>query len=310
MSGTPSTGRLRLEAWGAAFVTALAARAPRKAALAFGRGLGRFWGDLDRRHTAIAADNLRRAFPDWDASRVRRTASDVYAHFGQVLLDVLWMSSRPPQRAPELVESIEGREHVERALAEGRGFVIATAHLGNWELHGLVHGLVFGSIGVVARPLDNPALDARLVASRAAGGNQVIYKQRALQQVLRLLRGGRGVAILLDQNTAEGQGVFVDFFGRPASTTTVVAALAAKTGCAIVPAWSRLLPDGRYRLVYRPALRFEPDGDREQGIARLTQRITAVLEDAIREAPEQWLWIHRRWKTQPPAAEPAGAGAP
>lgn len=307
MSGTPSAGRRRLEAWAAALVAAAAARLPRRATLAFGRGLGRIWGDLDRRHTAIAADNLRRAFPGWDEARVRRTASDVYAHFGQVLLDVLWMSSRPPRRALELIERIDGREHVERALAEGRGMVLATAHLGNWEVHGLAHGLLYGAIGVVARPLDNPALDARLVACRAAGGNQVIYKQRALQQVLRLLRGGRGVAILLDQNTAEGQGVFVDFFGRPASTTTVVAALAAKTDCAIVPAWSRLLPDGRYRLSYRPALRFESAGDREQGIARLTQRITSTLEEAIREAPEQWLWIHRRWKTQPAAAQPATA---
>jgi Kdo2-lipid IVA lauroyltransferase/acyltransferase len=286
-------------------VAALAAvvrRLPRRAALAAGRAIGRFWGDADRRHLAIAADHLRLAFPDWPESSVLRTASDCYGHFGAGLVDILWLQGRPREEVLRLVDVV-GREHVDAAMALGRGVVLASGHIGNWEVHGLVHGWVFGPIGVVARPIDDPALDARLVAFRSSGGNTVVYKQRALGQVLRMLRAGRSVALLLDQNVAADNGVFVDFFGRPAATTTVAAALAAKTGCAIVPSYPRLLPDGRYRLTYEPAISWDPTTSRDRGIFRITQRIAHRLEQWVRESPEQWLWMHRRWKTQPRPGE-------
>jgi KDO2-lipid IV(A) lauroyltransferase len=147
--------------------------------------------------------------------------------------------------------------------------------------------------------VDNPAFDARLVAFRSSGGNTVIYKRRALGQVLRLLRAGRGVALLLDQNMEAGDGIFVEFFGRPAATTTVAAALASKTGCALVPSHTRLDPDGRYRLTYEPPVFWTPGADREREIFRITQELTRRVERWVRASPEQWLWMHRRWKTQP-----------
>jgi Kdo2-lipid IVA lauroyltransferase/acyltransferase len=257
--------------------------------------MGRTLGALDRRHVDIAVTNLRHAFPDWTDAERRRVAHGVYAHFGAVLLDILWMAHRTPEQVEALVD-VEGGEHVERALAAGRGVVLVSAHIGNWELHGLAHARRFGAIGVVARPLDNPELDRRLCAFRVRGGNSVIYKKRALAQVLRLLRDNRGIALLIDQNVQEGDGIFVDFFSRKAATTTVAAALALKTGAALLPCRTVLRSDGRYGLLYDPPLAFASGGDE---IARLTQELTTVIEGWIRQAPEQWLWIHRRWKTQP-----------
>jgi Kdo2-lipid IVA lauroyltransferase/acyltransferase len=273
----------------------------RRASLALGRSLGRLLGDLDHRHMAIALDNLRHAFPDWDEPRLLRTARAVYAHFGQVVFDILWMRGRSREVILSVVE-VQGGEHVQAAMAEGRGAIMATAHIGNWELHGVAHGWLFGPIGVVARALDNPALDRRLCELRTQGGNAVFYKKRALAQVLKALRGGGATAILIDQNVQEKDGIFVDFFGRPAATTTVAAALAVKTGCLLVPSHSEIRPDGGYRLIYDPPIRWKTSGDREADISRLTQELTARIEEWVRETPGQWLWIHRRWKTRPGTA--------
>jgi len=293
------SARHALEAAAAGIVGGLAGRLPRRAALGFGRALGRTWGRLDRRHLRIAEDNLARAFPDWDGARRRAVALGVYGHFGTVLLDILWMAGRDREEILRQVD-VTGAEHVEAARAAGRGALLITAHAGNWELHGLAHGWLFGPIGVVARPLDNPALDARLCDFRRRPGNTVIYKQRALPQVLRLLRENRGVALLIDQNVQPGDGVFVDFFGRKAATTTVAAALALKTGCALIPTHTELGEDGRYRLVYEPPVALPPPaGDRAAEVRRLTQQLTTVIEGWVRRRPEQWLWLHRRWKTQP-----------
>jgi KDO2-lipid IV(A) lauroyltransferase len=268
--------------------------------LALGRLLGRVWAFLDPRHVAIAADNLRRAVPEWDETRVARTARAVYAHFGQVLLDILWLEGRSREEMEALID-VEGGEHPRSVFAQGRGVLFVTCHIGNWEVAGIAVGWLVGGTGVVGRPLDNPALDARLTAFRTKGGNVVISKHRALPQVMRLLKDRRSVAFLIDQNVQQSDGIFVDFFGRKAATTTAVAALAVKTGCPIVCGYTLLEPDGRYRLVYTPPVEWTPSGDREADIAGLTQKLTSLIESWIREAPEQWLWIHRRWKTQPPA---------
>lgn len=287
-----------IEAWSAAVVSALLRLVPRSAALRLGRCLGRLMGVFDPRHVRLAVDNLRKAFPDWDERRLNATARGVYVHFGQVLLDILWLQGRSREEVLKVGE-LEGREHVERAMAAGRGAIMATGHIGNWEVHGLAHGWIFGAMDVIARPLDNPALDLRLNAFRGASGNSVVYKQRALARVLKSLRAGRTVAILVDQNVQASEGVFVEYFGRPAATTTVVAALVLKTGCAVVPAHSELLPDGRYRMIYDPPLSWVPSGDRDADIRRITQDVTRQIETWVRRAPEQWLWMHRRWKTQP-----------
>ena len=290
--------RHALEAAAARITTAIVRRLPRPVVLAIGRGLGRIWAALDRRHLRIAAENLRRAFPDWDEARVQATAIGVYTHFAAVLLEILWMEGRPVEELLALTE-IEGLEHMKAALAQGRGVVSPIAHLGNWELQGVATAPLIGPSAVIARPLDNPALDRRLVSFRASTGNIVIYKQKALAQVLKSLRQGRVVAVMLDQNVQAGDGIFVRFFGRPACTTTVAAALAIKTGAPVVPAHCVRRADGRYRMAYGPLVEWTGSGRRDEDIKALTQQLTTVIEGWVRETPEQWLWLHRRWKTQP-----------
>ena len=260
------------------------------------------------RHLAIAADNLRQSFPDWDEARVQATARGVYAHFATVLLDILWMEGRPVGGAARAGRRRGPRAPDRSARAGPSGSSRPSAHLGNWEFQGVTTAPLIGPSAVVARPLDNPALDRRLVAFRASTGNIVIYKQKALAQVLKNLREGRVVGIVVDQNVQAKDGIFVRFFGRPACTTTVAAALALKTGCPIVPARCVLRGDGRYRMVYGPPVAWSSSGRRDEDLARLTQDITSIIEGWVRETPEQWLWLHRRWKTQPGGPGTAGGG--
>jgi KDO2-lipid IV(A) lauroyltransferase len=298
--------RFAVEARVAEIVSSVVRRLPRRLALALGRGLGRVWADLDPRHVQIAVDNLRHAFPDWDEPRLLRTARGVYAHFGQVIFDILWMQHRPPVEILALVD-VEGREILGKALLERRGVVMATGHIGNWELSGLLLGWLFEPVGVVARPLDNPALDERLVAFRARSGNSVIYKRNALGAVLRMLRDGKGVALVVDQNVQADEGIFVDFFGRraapPPGGPPPPRGPAARGGGGGLD----LRPDGRYVLRFYP-VSSRPGAERTAEVERLTQEINHLIETWVRSAPEQWLWLHRRWKTRPPEelAERAG----
>jgi len=288
-------------------VSAVVRRLPRRIVLATGRRLGGLWAALDPRHLAIAADTLRQAFPEWDDASVQTTARCVYEHYATVLLDILWMEGRPVAELLALAD-VEGLEHLKGALAQGIGVVSPLAHLGNWEFQGVTTAPLIGPSAVVARPLDNPALDRRLVSFRASTGNIVIYKQKALPEVLKNLREGRVVGIVVDQNVQAKDGIFVRFFGRPASATTVAAALALKTGCPIVPARCVLRSDGRYRMVYGPPLEWASSGRHAEDLARITQDIASVIEGWVRETPEQWLWLHRRWKTTPSRETPDPAG--
>lgn len=300
--------RHALETKLAVVVSAVVRRLPRRLVLALGRNLGRVWGALDKRHLRIAVDNLRHAFPEWDDARVLRTTRGVYAHFGAILFDIVWMEGRSADELLALTD-VEGLEIVRAAQASGRGVVCPTGHFGNWEFQGIASALLVGPFSVVARPLDNPELDRWLVGLRTATGNTVIYKKTAFGQILQTIREGGTVAIVVDQNVQAEDGIFVDFFSRPACTTTVVAAIALKTECMIVPVHCPLGPDGRYRMVFGPPVEWK-GGRSTEGVAALTQHLTTIIEGWVRESPEQWLWLHRRWKTRPPGETPADGGPP
>ena len=193
----------------------------------------------------------------------------------------------------------EGFEHFNKAKAEGNGVLFATLHLGAWELSAFSHALMAEPMHVVVRPLDNPLLDAFVEARRAASGNVIVGKKEAARVIFQALKDNRAVGILVDQNVGLDEGIFVNFFGRKACVSPTFAKLAARTGATVIPGYAIWSPDER-----KFVLRFdEPVGITGNTFID-TQRIQNALERAIRAYPDQWLWIHRRWKTRPPGEEP------
>jgi KDO2-lipid IV(A) lauroyltransferase len=192
----------------------------------------------------------------------------------------------------------EGEERVALAHAQGRGVLLYTGHFGFWEINALVHALRLKPMAVLARPLDNPLLHDLLESVRTATGNAVIYRRGAIRRVLRALDANQAVAFLIDQHMQPADAVYVDFFNRPAATTSALAALALRTGVPVVPVFALPLPGGRFRMVYEHAVE-PPRPDSEHAITEYTQRCTDVLEMYVRRYPELWLWMHRRWRDVP-----------
>jgi KDO2-lipid IV(A) lauroyltransferase len=270
---------------------------PFRAALAAGRGVGALLGALDRGHRHLAERQLEEAgFPPEEASRLAR---GLYAHLGICVAELAWVERRVAEKAVGEWVRIEGLDHVHAALAKGKGLGLVAGHLGNWELGAVAMGAAGVPLSLVVRPLDNPRLDARLVALRRAGGSEVIQKRNALRAIREVLSRGRGVVMLIDQDARE-HGVFVDFFGRPASTIPSIAAIALRTGAPLLVTAMRREPGNlTHVLSFDPVEPPPSTGDGKEDARRLTAMLTARLEARIRQAPEQWLWMHRRWKTRP-----------
>jgi len=274
------------------------------------RGTGRLFGLLfyffDLRHRRVTLENLAHAFP-WRGLRERRAiARRVFAHFGRLVFDLLKFSTLAPEEMLRHVE-FEGDERVRQAQSLNKGYLLLTGHFGFWELHGLVHALRLGPIGVLARTLDNPRLNALLERMRQSTGNVVIYRRGAIRRVMRQLQANQGVALLIDQHSHTPDAVLVEFFGRPAATTSSLAVLAVRTGAPVVPTFTIPLPGGRYRMIYEHAV-LPPRDETPEEIRAFTQRCTDVLEMYVRRYPELWLWMHRRWRPLP--ANHAANGTP
>lgn len=268
-------------------------------------GLSLCYYHLAPRRRLIAIYNLTRAFPEKTAAEVRGIARGVYRNMALVAAEFFDLPALTRETLKDAVE-VEGIEGCQRALAKGRGVLLFGAHFGNWELQAAAASLLLGPLTVIYRPLDNAFLDRLVLAVRSATGNIPLPKQHAMRRMLRTLREGGMVGLLIDQNWSRKEGVFVDFFGRPACTTEGLALLALHTGAPVVPAFMVRRGDGRYRLVFGPEMEVTATGDREADVRRNTQNFTAVLEEMIRRYPSQWLWVHQRWKTRPPLAGKVG----
>jgi len=294
-------GRLRerLEFLGAMAVVLPVGSLPEPLAFALGRLLGRLWYALDARHRAIALENLARAFGSRTTAAEREAlARNHFVHLGYTFVETCRLRGLTWARLGQVVQ-VEGLEHLARARERGRGVMVVTAHFGSWEVLGRAAPLLGEAIAFVARPLDNPLLEAWIAGIRTAGGNQIIQKRHAIRRVVERLRGGGTVAMLIDQNVAREHGVFVDFFGVPACTTTAATLAARRAGAALLPAVCPRRSPGRFTVRIGKEIPVAVTHDRRRDILATTAEATAALEAFIREHPEQWFWVHRRWKTQP-----------
>jgi KDO2-lipid IV(A) lauroyltransferase len=281
---------------------------PMRAVLALGALLGRAFYLVDGPHRRLAKRNLRRAFPLRSPRECRAIARDMFSHFGRLLMVLLKFSTMSPGRMLQHVE-FDGEERVHSAHAQGKGVLLFTGHFGFWEINALVHALAIQPMSVLARPLDNPLLHNLLESVRMRTGNSVIYRRGAIRRVLRALEANQAVAVLIDQHIQSSDAVYVDFFNRPAATTSALAALALRTGAPVVPVFALPLPGGRFRMVYEHAVD-PPRGDDPDAVREFTQRCTDVLEMYVRRYPELWLWMHRRWRDSEPRGEQVGGMFP
>ena len=277
-------------------VAAIVSLLPMRVVRRCGAALGRMVYAVDRSHRRIALENLASAFPARPEGERRALARAMFAHFGSLLLELLKFDTYTPARMRAAVE-VEGEERARQAYQQGRGVLFFTGHFGYWEIHAIAEPLIMHPISVLARPLDNAGLNEMLEQIRTRTGNTVIYRQGAVRKVLRELAANRAVALLIDQHLHTPDAVYVDFFRRPAATTSALAALALRTGAPVMPVFALPLPRGRYRLVYEHPVD-PPTADTPDAVREFTQRCTDVLEMYVRRHPDLWLWMHRRWRDQ------------
>lgn len=278
-------------------VTGAFALLPRRVALVVGTFLGWVFGSVIRHHRADARDALDRSLPDLPERERRRIESACYRRVAADYVEVMRLAGGAKEDLGRLV-TIEGEEHVRAALARGRGALILTAHLGNYELLGMFAVHLGYRLTIVAKEIRNPDVNAAWMRLRERFGIQVVLSHNSLRACIRALKDDGLLGFMLDQNRPRDKGVFVTFFGRPASTTPGLAFISAATKAPVVPAFIHRTADGRHHLRVLPPI--DPPADREdETLRQATQVYTTIIEQEIRRHPDQWIWMHRRWKTQP-----------
>jgi Kdo2-lipid IVA lauroyltransferase/acyltransferase len=263
---------------------------------AVGAFIGRFYLATGRRRRRIIDYNLALAFPEQSAPERRELARGVARHFGRVTLEVLRLATLTREQLLAEV-SVEGVENLRAATAGGQGAFLLAAHMGCWEVAALIAGMhIPAGFAIINRPLDNPYLETELRSMRERFGNVVLGNRRVSAQIVKHLKRGGVVGILVDQRTIREDAIDVPFFGHPARTASGLARLVLAVGAPIVPIWSVWEGPGRIRVRFDPALSIADLPESERNELAVTSRLTALTEAEIRRHPEQWLWFHDRWR--------------
>jgi KDO2-lipid IV(A) lauroyltransferase len=277
---------------------------PRPWARAVGAAIGRLSYVLMARLRKTGLRNLALAYPDLSPTARERLLRGEYRNLGWLLAEFCQMPSYTRENTRAFLR-YQGLDHFLAAQARGRGVLIVTGHLGAWELSSFYHSLMGHPMSMVIRRLDNPRIDRLVNRIRCLHGNEVLHKDDFARGLLAAMRSGRTVGILMDTNMTPPQGVFVPFFGVPACTASGLARVALKTGAAVLPGFLLWHDDEqKYVLTFGEEIAIERTGEDEQDILTLTASCTAAIESYIRRYPEQWLWVHRRWKTRPAGQRP------
>lgn len=272
---------------------------PRSVARGIAGGIAWVAYSLLGRLRRVGERNLAMALLETSAAERKRILRGVYRHLGWQLVEFCRMPRYTPKNSQEWIR-VDGEEHYLAARSKGKGVLVLTGHLGAWELSSFYHSLIGHPMGMVIRRLDNRALDAFVNGIRCMHGNWVLHKDDFGRGLMMAMRKGEAVGILMDTNMTPPQGVFTRFFGIEACTASGLAHVALKTGAAVLPGFMVWEPtEKKYVLRFGPELKFAHTGNLKEDAAAATQQCNDVLESWIRRYPDQWLWIHRRWKTRP-----------
>jgi KDO2-lipid IV(A) lauroyltransferase len=292
--------REQIEYWLVVAVARSLGRMPRPIARRLAEGLARLVYVCFGRLRRVGERNLQLALPEIDSQEHRaQLLRGVYRHLGWQLVEFCRMPRYTAANVQDWIRT-EGMEHYQTAMAKGRGVLVLTGHLGAWELSSFYHSLLGFPMGMVIRRLDNRLLDEFVNGIRCLHGNYVLHKDDFGRGLMMAMRKGNAVGILMDTNMTPPQGVFARFFGIEACTASGLAHIALKTGAAVLPGFMVWEPaERRYVLRFGPELEFGRTGQPKEDVLAATQRCNDVLESWIRRYPDQWLWIHRRWKTRP-----------
>jgi KDO2-lipid IV(A) lauroyltransferase len=276
---------------------------PRPVARGVARGIAISFYWCHPRLRRVGMRNLELALPEKSVAERERILKGVYLSLGRLLAEI----PKFPDYTVENVDRIavyDGLENYLAARDRGKGVLFMTAHLGGWEIGSFVHSLHGYWLNIIVRDLDNPLLNGWVRRVRTLHGNKTFGKDEYARGLLAAMKRGETVGALMDTNMTPPQGIFVNYFGLPACTAGGIARLAKHTGAAVLPAftiWDESL--GKYRIRFEPAIPTVCTGDDEADAVTNTQNYTAAIEQAVRAHPDQWLWVHRRWKTRP-AGEP------
>lgn len=280
---------------------------PRKSAIRISGFLGKVLFLVDRKHRKIALDNLMYAFGHQKSTyEIRFLAKQVFINLVQVVFEVGWSLQLDERRLVKHFK-MDGFRHLKKAYEKGKGVLVLTAHCGNWEFLAVAGSMIEYPVSMVVRPLDFKPLDRFFINLRSRFGGKIIPKQRSLRAILRSLDRKEMVVLLMDQNVDWYEGVFVDFMGHRACTSKGLALLALRTGAPVVPVFMVREKSG-FRAEFGPEIFTVKTGDKQKDIEINTQEYNRVIENFIRRYPDQWFWVHQRWKTKPYQAWPRKSG--